>query len=262
MEFAMENTTKCNTFVQLFKHLNSFTDSINATLDKDKFFIQGMDNSHISIFEMNILSTWFDKYTIEQPITIGINIGFFQKILNIRNDEQTIHIYNLDSDKINIDFICDKKDVYNNFFQLPMIDLDMEQLSIPETEYDLDIGMKSKSFKLLIDQLSNFGDVMNISYQNDEFKLKSTNDIESSMEIKIGIDDLDSCSVEENLDFQNSYSIQFIHYMTQCFKISPTVNIHVSPDIPIQIKYLFDNNDEEQENTNYIRFFLAPKIDD
>lgn len=262
MEFTIENTTKCNTFVQLFKHLNSFTDSINATLDKDKFFIQGMDNSHISIFEMNILATWFDKYTIEQPITIGINIGFFQKILNIRNDDQIIHIYNLDSDKINIDFTCDKKDVYNNFFQLPMIDLDMEQLNIPETEYDLDIGMKSKSFKLLIDQLSNFGDVMNISYQNDEFKLKSTNDIESSMEIKIGIDDLDSCSVEENLDFQSSFSIQFIHYMTQCFKISPTVNIHVSPDIPIQIKYLFDNTDEEQENTNYIRFFLAPKIDD
>jgi proliferating cell nuclear antigen len=262
MEFTIENTTKCSTFVQLFKHLNSFTDTINITLDKDKFFIQGMDNSHISIFEMNILSTWFDKYTIEQPITISIHIGFFQKILNIRNDEQTIRIYNLDSDKINIDFTCDKKDVYNNFFQLPMIDLNMEQLNIPETDYDLDIDMKSKSFKLLIDQLSNFGDVMNISYQNDEFKLKSTNDIESSMEIKIGIDDLDACSVEENLDFQSSFSIQFIHYMTQCFKISPTVHIHVSPDIPIQIKYLFDNTDEEQENTNYIRFFLAPKIDD
>ena len=119
-----------------------------------------------------------------------------------------------------------------------------------------------KSFKLLIDQLSNFGDVMNISYQNDEFKLQSTNDVEGSMEIKIGIDDLDSCSVEENLDFQNSYSIKFIHYMTQFFKISPTVHIHVSPDIPIQIKYLFDNTDEEQENANYIRFFLAPKIND
>ena len=262
MEFTIENTTKCGTFVQLFKHINSFTDSINITLDKDAFFIQGMDNSHISIFEMNILSTWFDKYTIEEPITIGINIGFFQKILNIRNDEQTIHIYNLDSDKINIDFTCDKKDVYNNFFQLPIIDLDMEHLGIPETEYDLDIGMKSKSFKLLIDQLSNFGDVMNISYQNDEFKLQSTNDVEGSMEIKIGIDDLDSCSVEENLDFQNSYSIKFIHYMTQFFKISPTVHIHVSPDIPIQIKYLFDNTDEEQENANYIRFFLAPKIND
>ena len=69
-----------------------------------------------------------------------------------------------------------------------------------------------------------------------------------------------SCAVEENADIQNNYSIQFIHYMTQCFKISPNVNIHVSPHIPIQIKYLFDNNNET--TNNYIRLFLAPKIND
>jgi proliferating cell nuclear antigen len=224
------------------------------------FFIQGMDNSHISIFEINIESNWFDSYNIPTPVNIGININLFQKILNIRREEHNIHIYNLDSDKIDIDFICEQKDVYNNFFKLPLIDLDMEQLAIPDTEYELDVGMKSKSFKQLIDQLSNFGDVVNIAYQNDELKMKSSDDIESSMEIKIGIDDLDSCAVEENADIQNMYSIQFIHYMTQCFKISPNVNIHVSPNIPIQIKYLFDNNDET--TNNYIRFFLAPKIYD
>jgi len=224
------------------------------------FFIQGMDNSHISIFEINIESNWFDSYNISTPVNIGININLFQKILSIRREEHNIHIYNLDSDKIDIDFTCEQKDVYNNFFKLPLIDLDMEQLSIPDTEYELDVGMKSKSFKQLIDQLSNFGDVVNIAYQNDELKMKSSDDIESSMEIKIGIDDLDSCAVEENADIQNNYSIQFIHYMTQCFKISPNVNIHVSPHIPIQIKYLFDNNNET--TNNYIRFFLAPKIND
>jgi proliferating cell nuclear antigen PCNA len=209
---------------------------------------------------INIESNWFDSYNIPTPVNIGININLFQKILSIRREEHNIHIYNLDSDKIDIDFTCEQKDVYNNFFKLPLIDLDMEQLSIPDTEYELDVGMKSKSFKQLIDQLSNFGDVVNIAYQNDELKMKSSDDIESSMEIKIGIDDLDSCAVEENADIQNSYSIQFIHYMTQCFKISPNVNIHVSPHIPIQIKYLFDNNDET--TNNYIRFFLAPKIND
>jgi proliferating cell nuclear antigen len=260
MEFTITDKTKCDTFVQIFKHLKSFTDSININITPELFFIQGMDNSHISIFEINIEPTWFDNYNISNTVNIGININLFQKILNIRREEQTIRIYNLDSDKIDIDFTCEQKDVYNNFFKLPLIDLEMEQLSIPDTEYDLDISMKSKSFKQLIDQLSNFGDVVNIAYQNDEFKMKSSDDIESSMEIKIAIDDLDSCAVEENANIQNSYSIQFIHYMTQCFKISPNVNIHVSPDIPIQIKYLFDNIDEA--TNNYIRFFLAPKIED
>lgn len=260
MEFTLTDKTKCDTFVQIFKHLKSFTDSINITMTSELFFIQGMDNSHISIFEINIESTWFDNYNISTPVTIGININLFQKILNIRREEQIIHIYNLDTDKINIDFTCEQKDVYNNFFKLPLIDLDMEQLCIPDTEYELDVGMKSKSFKQLIDQLSNFGDVVSIAYQNDELKLETSDDIDNSMEIKIGIDDLDSCAVEENADIQNMYSIQFIHYMTQCFKISPLVNIHVSPDIPIQIKYLFDNADET--TNNYIRFFLAPKIDD
>jgi len=89
--------------------------------------------------------------------------------------------------------------------------------------------------------------------------MKSSDDIGSSMEIKITIDDLETCSAEENADLSNSYSINFIHYMTQCFKISPIVNIHVSPDIPILIKYLFDNDDED--SNNFIRFFLAPKIE-
>ena len=67
------------TFVHIFQHLKLFSNNVNLRFDEDKLYVQGMDGSHVSVFELNITSSWFDEYTIEKDNVIGINSNILFK---------------------------------------------------------------------------------------------------------------------------------------------------------------------------------------
>ena len=142
---------------------------------------------------------------------------------------------------------------YDKFFTMPMVDVDSEELTIPDTDSSLVFSMESKKFKLLIDQFSNFGDDIEFNYCEDELKLVSDNNTEGSMKINIKLDDMESCEVEEDLEFNCSYSLKQISNMAQFFKLTSDLFIHISPDQPFKLLYRL-------EDENYFRFFLAPKV--
>lgn len=261
MEIKITNKSKADVFTLIFQHLKLFTDKVSIQINEDNLYVQGMDDNHVSIFEINLQKEWFDHYHVhESDITLGINAVLFFKILNTRGDGQDIRLYSCENDNLEIDFTSesDTKSDFNKYFKMPLMDLDLEQLGIVDNEYDLEYSMNSKKFKGLVDQLASFSDVMQIKYSEDVISLKAESDCtEGSMEIKIDIDDMESCAVEETANFSVTYSIRFIQHMMQYFKVCATTEFYVSPDLPLQIKYKLDENEQ-----NYIRFFLAPKIND
>ena len=54
MNIIIENDEKKDIFTQIFRHLTQFCQMVNIRLDKEKFYIQGMDSNHISLFEINL----------------------------------------------------------------------------------------------------------------------------------------------------------------------------------------------------------------
>ena len=138
---------------------------------------------------------------------------------------------------------------------MPLMDLEIEQLDIKETDSSLIFSMESKKFKTLIDQFSNFGEDIEFKYSDDELMLISDNNTEGSMKINIKLDDMESCEVEENANFKCSYNLKIISNMAQFHKLTSDVFLHISPEMPFQLIY-------NLEDDNYVRFFLAPKISD
>ena len=252
MEIVINEAEKAEQFVQIFQFLKLFGTNINLKMEKDHFFIQGMDSSHVSVYELNIVNSWFDKYDIDETRVIGLNVNIFYKILNIRDDSQVIKMI-FNEDTIDIELTGEDKNVYDKFFTMPMIDVDTEELGIPDNDYSLVFSMESKRFKLLIDQFSNFGEDIEFSYNEEQLKVLSNNTTEGSMEINIKLDDMESCEVEEDLEFRCSFSLKQISYMAQFFKLTSDLHIHISEDMPF--KLLYNLGDE-----NYLRFFLAPKV--
>ena len=66
LKFYVKDDNKCDIFVHIFQHLKLFSNNVNLRFDEDKLYVQGMDGSHVSVFELNITSSWFDEYNIEQ----------------------------------------------------------------------------------------------------------------------------------------------------------------------------------------------------
>lgn len=254
MRVSINNLKKAEQFVNIFQFLKLFTANLNISFCKDRFYVQGMDTSHVSVFEASLHSSWFDEYIIDDDTVIGVNVVTLFKILNIRSESHRIILINQE-DTLDIELICDLKTEYDKFFTMNLMDIDSEQLNIQETDSSLIFSMNSKKFKTLIDQFSNFGDDIQFNYSNDELMLISNNNTDGSMKINIKLDDMESCEVEENAEFKCSYNLKIISNMAQFQKLTNDVFLHISPEMPFQLIYNLDDD-------NYVRFFLAPKISD
>lgn len=259
MQVTIRDDNKCDSFVHIFQHLKLFSQNVNLRFDEDKLFVQGMDGSHVSVFELKISSSWFDEYKVTKSEVIGINSNILFKILNTRAMNQIICLkINDDIFEVDLENGENKKDDFNKYFKVPTIDMDSETLTIPESEYDLNLTMNSKKFKSIIDQLSSFGDSLDITNTNEMIHAKSESPEEGSMNIEIDLNELEGYEFSEDTQINASYSIKYIQNMTQFVKISKNVQIFITNDMPIQISYSIDDSESE----NYIRFFLAPKIQD
>jgi proliferating cell nuclear antigen len=261
MELLIKEQDKCEQFVSIFQNIKSFTDSINMTLNENNIYIQTMDGSNVSVLEVQLGSSWFDNYNVTQPFTIGINSNIFQKIISLWNKSLTINIdiQNKDSDKINISLIINddnKNDLEcSKYFEIPLIDIDNEHLTIPDTEYCVDIDVSGLKFKKLIDELFLMGDIIKIECDENIIYISTESD-SGNMKIELNIDENnESYCIEENTSLSCSYRLKYIKNISTLHKLSKLTKIHITENMPMQIKY-------ELENDSFVRFFLAPQIDD
>jgi proliferating cell nuclear antigen len=254
MRFEINDKKRCELFINIFNNLKKFTDSISLTIDEEKLYIQGMDASHVCIYELSLDKSWFCVWNVEQSSEFGVCLNILNKILHTWSDKQSIIIYSEDSDKLDIEFTSDVKGNFKKFFQLPLMDIDTEHLCIPDTEYQADIEIESKKLKDIIDDLACFNDTINFKCDENELSIDA-NSSEGSMKVVITIDDIEMLAVEEDKIIESSFSIRYISEMCQFYKLSKNCTIHTSENIPIQIKY-------ELDETSFMRFYLAPKIND
>lgn len=254
MNFEITTRKKCEMFINIFNNLKNFTDKLTITICNEKFYIQGMDNNHVCVYELYLPSDWFDIWEVEESKCYGISLLIFNKILHICSDKQTIKIHSESEDNLMIDFISKEKGDFNKYFDMPLMDIDIDNLVIPDTEYEVDINIESKKLKILIDELSNFNETININCNEEKLLLESKSN-EGTMKTVINIEDIDELAVIEGREIEISFGIKYIAQMCQFYKLATNCELHISEGIPLQLKY-------EIENDAYIRFFLAPKMEE
>ena len=264
MRLIIGNESKKNIFKNIFKHLKVFGTEFNLMFSQEQLYIQGMDDAHISLFELKLVKSWFDEYNVDVPVTIGINIETLFKILNMRKDDQNIQLsFEAGGDELDIQLIGKIKQQ----FGMPLMDLNVELLQVPkETEWSADLEIQSKLLADIMTKQSFFGDVVKIKCTETEVVMTSNDATVGKMETYIKFDDLIEYCVEEKGCIEVSYSLQYVLYMTCFAEIANIVTMNISTNIPMRLHYPFHNeNDENGDKTNpenYMSFYLAPKIED
>ena len=279
LHVVIEKGEKALIFSEILKKIKIFTDSVIIQFHSEYMYIQGMDSSHVVIFELKLSSKWFDTYIItkENSYEFGINTIIISKILAVRDENQYIRLLqdDNDQDKLSIDFIntneqtninlnkqCsdDKSNptnpnCYEKFFYIPLMDIDIEMFEIPPTEYDATLELESKNMKHLIDNFALFDvSILDFTFNQNDISLK-TRGIETNMTVNILHEQMELYSITENTDFTNSYNLNFMHKICQFSKISKNIQIQQTKDRPLEFTYMIDD-------VNIFRFYMAPSISD
>lgn len=262
MKLVIASKKKANVFTAIFQNLNKFTVDININFKEDEMYIQGMDSSHCSMFEICLKKEWFEDYQCNETTIVGINSLVLYKIFSTRQENQIIVMeYENDNDKLDICFknLEKTENEFQKEFSIPLMDIESDMLGVPEVEYDIFININTKSFTTMVSQLEIFGDLVTLDYSKEKLFLKADGD-----NGKIGIvlkdektNNLNKCdiSIEDNMCL--SYSVKYISYFCSFSKINSNVNILFKESMPMLVHYELENS-----NDSYIKFYLAPKIDD
>ena len=230
----------------------------------------------------------------KENLFVGVNNELFYKIINSKQEEQQMKIeYEDGSDTINLSFSekedleelknaknakkkntkkkkankkskkkgkekeVEKKDKSKHFsksFEMKTFDVENELLGIPDYDYSVDLILPAKVCVSLSQELSMFNDNVRIICSQDNVELIASGNT-GKMKVNMDIDDVIEYAIEEGVQLDITYSIQYFQLMCQFHKLADKVTLGFSENLPMTMMY-------ELDETSSMKFYLAPVMDD
>lgn len=268
MKLSIENKSKLEMFVALFQLLKNWSTQLNLQFEPDQLYIQTMDKSHICLSNIVIKASWFNEYFVEEATSISVDTGSFATMMNYAVKHNKVDIIFNDADKLFINLLNTATTAatsaatgtsatnanFDHFFELPLMDVEQENLSIPSVDYDVEFSMDSKKFSDLISELMVFGPNLNIMCTEELLEFNSSGDT-GKLKVNIPIDSLNEFAISEGEKLDISYSLAHIGKMCLSTKLGGEIGVGISAEYPMSLKYSLG-----EEST--VAFFVAPKIAD
>jgi len=256
MHLTIENKSKIEVFIALFQLLKNWSSYINMHFEKDKLYIQSMDKSHVCLADIEIKDKWFSSFDCSCNNLISIDSTHFAILLNYGVKHDKIELKYEDEsniEKLYVNFLNEKekKGSFDHFFELNLIDVDEDNLGIPDVDYDIDFTMSSKKLVEVFTELNTFGENLNIKCSETIVELSSHGDT-TKLKVNIPVDDLDEYAIAEDEEIDISFSLSHLCKMCLSMKLCLSINVSISKEYPMLLKY--DLGDDSK-----VCFFIAPK---
>ena len=122
-----------------------------------------MDTSHVALVSLNLSMEGFESYRCDCNVVLGVNINNLSKVMKLADPSDTITLQ-ADQEPSVLKIVFENpKTQRSTEFNLNLISLDVEHLSIPETEYSSLITINSNEFSKISKELSSLSDSITIT---------------------------------------------------------------------------------------------------
>ncbi|VDP91311.1 unnamed protein product [Echinostoma caproni] len=233
-----------------------------ATLDctENGISLQAMDNAHVSLVSLLLRSDGFETYRCDRNLSLGLNITrLFEFYCYIENSQMCQRDR---SDTLTLVFesrltFADQEKVSE--FEIKLMDLDVDHLGIPDTDYKCVIKMPSSELQRICRDLSQIGDSVVISVAKDGVSFSSTGDLGTGniklMQSANADKPEEAVSIEMSEAVCMTYSLHYFNIFTKAAPLSSQVVLSLTENVPAVVEFNI-------EDLGYIRYYLAPKIED
>lgn len=221
--------------------------------------LQAMDSSHVSLVSLLLRSDGFDTYRCDRNLSMGIKLGSMSKILKCASNEDAITIKAGDNaDVVTFMFESPNGEKVSDY-EMKLMDLDQEHLGIPETDYSCVIKMPAAEFQRICRDLSQIGESVVICCTKEGVKFSASGDLGTG-NIKLAqtanVDKEEEAVIIEMQEACTlTFALQYLNFFTKATPLSGRVTLSMSPDVPLVTEYKIGD-------MGYIRYYLAPKIED
>ncbi|XP_030377026.1 proliferating cell nuclear antigen [Scaptodrosophila lebanonensis] len=220
--------------------------------------LQAMDDSHVSLVELSLSSEGFEKYRCDRNLSLGLHLDMLAKVLKCANNDDAVTISAQDKpDKVLFAFESQSKERTSDY-ELRLMNLEQEHLGIPDTSYACVVRMPAVEFARICRDLAMFSETVIIACQKDSIKFSASGDA-GTANIKLSQSVIDEetqrVSIEVDEPVTLSFGGRYLSSFTRATPLSEQVKIGMAVNVPLLVEYAI-------ENFGYVRYYLAPKVDE
>lgn len=221
--------------------------------------LQAMDNAHVALVAVNLRSDGFETYRCDRNLSMGMSLTSMSKILKCASNDDIITLKAGDNaDTVTFMFESPNNEKVSDY-AMKLLDLDAEQLGIPDTEYSCVVKMPSGEFQRICRDLSQIGESVVICCTKEGIKFSASGDLGTG-NVKLAQNsssdkEEESVIVEMNEAVTLTFALRYLNYFTKATPLAGQVSLSMSQDVPLVVEYKI-------ADMGVLRFYLAPKIED
>ena len=164
-----------------------------------------MDTSHVALVSLNLSQEGFESYRCDQSVVLGININNLSKVMKLADPSDSITLQcEQDPSVLKITFE-NPKTQRSTEFALNLITLDVEHLSIPETEYSSLITINSGEFSKICKELQSLSESLTIVTSQESVQLSVDGPVGSGF-VKITANDSERKEDQTTIEVEEAVS--------------------------------------------------------
>jgi len=261
VQFAKSVTLK-----KIVDAISGLATEVNFDGTSSGLTVQAMDSAHVSLIVMLLKADSFADYRVDRNVTLGLNLGSLQKILKVAGNDDTVTIKANDNDSDTVTFVFENENRNKcSTFQLKLTSIDQDKLGIPDTEYKAVVTMPAGEFQRIVASMGSLGDTVSIGVAKEGVSFSVTGDIGSGSTLikRNGSSDDEAVTIVNEEEVTLTFAVRYLSLFTKATSLATQVKLSMSPEVPLLVNYpIIVEGEEKKKEGGYIRFFLAPKIED
>lgn len=222
----------------------------------DAIKICTFNTANVVLVHAKLEASNFENYICNRPITIGLNMLNFYKIIKTINNQEALTLFMTEDDPNHLGVrIQNEQKQTCNTTKFNLMDLNKENMEVPFNKFNYVITLPSGDLNTHIRNMHSISEVVDIKCINNKLIFSCDGDF-GEQEIVLSSDD--NVDIRQDIGeaddiIQGKYSLSYLTKFTKCNNLSPNVEIFMKNDYPLMIIY--------KSSLGEIKLCLVPQVE-
>ena len=220
-------------------------------VDQNGVSMLAPDRTMVSVVDFRLPSTAFEKYKVEAPSSLGLNLANFVNVIKrIKGSDHVALELSKDSTKLKITVEGNGK----RQFEIPLLDIKDEKPPVDQLNFAGRIEIESAIMEDGIADADIIGDSVILEATPEVFKIYAKGDV-SSAELEMAKKDSGMLKLHANQSMRARYPLEYLKKMVKASKLAKHAVLEFGNDYPLRLEF-------SAVDKVHMSFILAPRVEE
>lgn len=250
-------TVQSDAIKTLVETLKETLKEATFTFDKNGAKLVAMDNTRVALIHLRLNASEFQQYYCKKKkILVSLNLHILFKLMKFVEKDSCLTFY-IEKDNRDVLSMEIRNRLKNTrtIVKINLLDMENDQIEIPEAEFSSIIVMPSQEFHKVCKDISNVSDYIEIKSVGENLIFSCDGD-SAKLETTFGkAPDGIEFSSESDQIIQGIFSLKYLLAFTKATSLHSSVRIYIKNNWPMILEY-------QVASLGTLKFCLSPKVNE